>query len=112
MHERGGPLSGRLVRVCRLLAQEVHPSVHVAVLDRVILHDPVDDGLRLLRGRGIIQVDEGLAVYLVLQGGKLVPNLGDVEAARSGGSLGSQRMGLCRIHGPLVGYTSTSRSAW
>ena len=49
------------------LAEQVHAAVDVGVVLRVEARDRVDDRLRLLRGRRVVEIDERLAVHLLLQ---------------------------------------------
>ena len=50
----------------RLLAQVMHAAMDVGVLRGVIARDRVDHGLRLLRGRGVVQIDQRASVNLAV----------------------------------------------
>jgi hypothetical protein len=60
----------------------MHTSVHVAVDGAVIVGQGIDDGLWFLGGGGIIQVNQWFAVYLLLQGGKVISDPVNVETQR------------------------------
>src|SRR5438094_144244 len=49
------------------LTQQVNAAVDVGVVGLVVAAQRLQDGARLLRGGGVVQVDQGLAVDLLLQ---------------------------------------------
>ena len=51
-----------LVRARRALAQKMHAAMDIGVVLGVAPHHRVDDRLRLLRGGGVVEIDERLAV--------------------------------------------------
>ena len=60
----------------------------VGVLGLVIPGHGVDYGPGLLAGRGVVEVDQGLAVDGLAQDGEVLPDAGNVEA---GGRRSSRR---------------------
>src|SRR5512146_891331 len=78
-------LARALVCLGRKLAQMVHRAMDVCILGAVVPGQRVDDGSRLLRGRGVVQVDEGLPVDLRGQDGELGAHARHVEAGCAGG---------------------------
>ena len=73
-------VAGALVAVGGAHREGVEPPVHVGVVLRIEVVEGVDHGHRLLRRRGVVQVDERVAVHLLVQYGELVadavPGLG------------------------------------
>jgi hypothetical protein len=69
----------RLVGLGCALRQEVDAAVDVGVVRLVEVGDGVEDLARLLRRRGVVQVDQGLAVHVLLQRREVLPDLGGVE---------------------------------
>ena len=55
-------MSGVFVGVGRLLAQFVHAAMDVGVFGFVVADDAVDHGAGLLRGGGVVEIDQRLAV--------------------------------------------------
>ena len=49
---------GALVGLARELAELVHATMHVGVVLGVVARDRVDDDLRLLRRRRVVEIDE------------------------------------------------------
>jgi hypothetical protein len=64
-------------------------AVDVGVLVLVEVFQAVDDGLRLLRGGGVVEPDQRTAIDLLAQDGKVVANGGDIELATDGADLGN-----------------------
>ena len=58
-------------------------AVHVRVLARIEMREPVDHGLRLLRGGGVVEPDERPAVDISLQDREIAAEDMRVELARS-----------------------------
>ena len=75
-------VAGLLVGARRPLAQQVHAAMDVGVVLGVAAHHRVDDGLRLLRRGGVVEIDERLAVDLLVQDGEVLPDSLDVEGRR------------------------------
>ena len=84
--------AGLLVQVGGLLREEVDAAVHVGVDRVVFVHHGLDDAARFLRGGGVVQVDEGAAVHLAAQDGKVGAHGVDVVG---GGVSGSRHVGSC-----------------
>ena len=72
-------LAGVFVGFGRLLAQIMHPAVDVAVLVQVIVPLSVDDAQRLLRGGSIVEIDQRLAINLLVENGDLGAYFVDVH---------------------------------
>ena len=68
------------VGVGRALTQRMHAAMHVGVIALVVAGDRVDDRARTLARRGIVEIDERLAVDLLRKDRKVAPNRSDVEA--------------------------------
>ena len=81
----------RLVGVGRAGGQRMRAAVHVGVLVRVEGGEAVDHGLRLLRGRAVVEPDQPLAVHLLLQDREVVADRSGVEGPRSGCRAGEDR---------------------
>ena len=62
-----------------LATQMVHTTVNVGVLPAVEAENGVDDCYRLLCGGCIVEVDQRVTMYLLLQNGKILPDSVDVE---------------------------------
>ena len=62
------------------------PSMDVGVHVRVVRGQGVEDGLGLLRGCGVVQVDERAPAHLAPQNRKVGADLADVELTTSAGS--------------------------
>ena len=63
--------AGILVCIGSLLAQRVHTAVHIGVYATVAIGNAIDDTLRVLRCGSVVEVYEGLAVYLSTEYGEL-----------------------------------------
>ena len=66
MDEIGNGLAGMFVCLGRLLAQIMHPTMDVTVLVQVIVALALNDAQWFLRGGGIVEIDQGLAVNLLV----------------------------------------------
>jgi hypothetical protein len=62
----------------------MHAAMNVGAIDGVELDDGVDDGLRLLRGGGVVEIDQGLAVDSLLEDREVFAEFGDVEGGLDG----------------------------
>ena len=62
VHEPGDPVADGVVRRGGPLAQVVDAAMDVGVLGRIEAADGLDDRPGLLAGRGIVEIDQGLAV--------------------------------------------------
>ena len=60
-------LARGLEGVGRARRERVRCAMHVGILARIEIGDAVDHGLRLLRGRGVVEPDQRLAVDIFLQ---------------------------------------------
>src|SRR5262245_9701646 len=80
--EPGDLRPGLLVLGGRFLADRVDPAVDVRVVFAVVVVDGVDDGLRLLRRRGRVEVDEAVAVDLLVEDREVAPEQFRVERRR------------------------------
>jgi hypothetical protein len=70
--------AGALVGLGGPLAQVVDATVDVGVVEAVVGDEGVDDRLGLLAGRRVVEVDEGLAVHLLVQGREVLADPLDV----------------------------------
>ncbi len=64
-----------------LLGKMMHGAMDIGVGSFVIPGDGVDHRARLLRGGGVIEIDERLAVNLLLEDRKIGADALDVESA-------------------------------
>ena len=85
-HEGGQRVPRRFVRIRRLLTQKVHTPVDVRVFLLVVRAEPVDHCLRLLRRRGVVEVDERTSVHLLVQCWEVGAGSLSVKAGRRLGS--------------------------
>ena len=81
----------RLVGVGRARGQRVRAAMDVGVLVRVEGGEPVDDRLRLLRGRAVVEPDQALAMHLLLQDREVVADRGGVVGPDPGTGLREHR---------------------
>src|SRR5215510_3265401 len=58
--------------------------MNVGVFRGVVVRQSVDDSTRLLRGCGVVQIDEWLAMDLQTQNGKVLANLEDLVVCQFG----------------------------
>ena len=66
--------SGLLVQVGGLLREVVHAAMHVGVHLVVFLHHGLYHRAGFLRGGGVVKVNQGAAVHLAGQYGKVLPD--------------------------------------
>ena len=76
---RADLLARPFVLIGRQLTEQVDAAVHVGVYARVVPRQRVEHGLRLLRRRRVIEIDERLAVDLTAQNREIGANPLDVE---------------------------------
>ena len=79
VQEAGGRFPRFLVGVGGPLAQQVHTPMHVRVLVRVVANQSIEHHLRLLRRRGVVEIDERLAVREGAQDRKVFADAAHVE---------------------------------
>ena len=72
MEKARGVFADRFVRRGRLFGERVDAPVDVRVVAAVVVHKRIDDLARLLGRRRVVEVDEGLAVKLAVQDGKVL----------------------------------------
>ena len=58
----------------RRIGEEMQPAMHVGVFGGVGLPHAIEHHGRLLRGRGVVQIDQRLAINLERQRGKIFPH--------------------------------------
>src|SRR5205807_559745 len=68
-----------LVRAGGALRKQVDAAMNVGAVLGVEADDGVDDGARLLRRRGVVEVDERLAPDPLLQDREVLPDARDIE---------------------------------
>ena len=73
-------LPGRFVLLCRMLREVMHAAVNVRVAFFVVTGNRVNDNLRLLRGRGVVQINEFLPAHPLGQNRKVAADLLHIEA--------------------------------
>src|SRR5207249_3086382 len=73
---------GALVSLRGPLAQHVDAAMHVGVVVLVVVPQLVQDGARLLRGGGVIEIDEPFSVDRLAEDRKLLAQPFDLQAAR------------------------------
>ena len=83
LRKRRTRLARRLVGLGRGVGEIVQAAMDVGVFVLVGVHEPVEDGLRLLRRGGVVEIDERLAVRALGQDREILPDLLDV--VRGGG---------------------------
>ena len=79
MDEIGHRLTCMLVSLGGFLAQIMHPTVDVAVLVQVIITLAVDDTQRFLCCCGIIEIDQRLAIDLLVEDRELSSYFVDIH---------------------------------
>ena len=67
------------------LTQRMNAAMHVRVIVLVVVRYRIDDRARALARRGVVEIDERLAVDLLRQNRKVAPNRGGIEAERRWG---------------------------
>ncbi len=70
-----GRVSGTLVVVGRPLAQGVHAAMHVGIVPLVVVTHGIDDAAGLLTGGAVIQIDERMAIHLLMQNREILADL-------------------------------------
>ncbi len=76
--------AGVLIRVGGAGGQLMRAAMNVRVFEAVEMHEPVDDGLRLLRGGGVVEPDQRMAVDVLVEDGKVAADSVDVVAGLRG----------------------------
>ncbi len=76
-------LACAFISVGRALAQRVNATMHVGMIVLVVTRDRLDDGLRPLTRRRVVQIHQRFAVHRLMQDGKVAPDGGDVERSRA-----------------------------
>src|SRR6185436_9875995 len=69
----------RVVGVGGVHAEHVHATMNIRVLVAVVPNQAIDDALRLLRGRRVIQVHQRLSMNAPSQDWKVFADSGDVQ---------------------------------
>ncbi len=72
------------IRLGGPLAERVDGTMHVGVVRLIVMANRLDDRAWLLRRCGVVEVDQRLAVHLLLQDRKVRPNALHVKARRPG----------------------------
>ena len=90
--ERGDLVARALVQRGRLLGEHVDAAVHVGVVPRVVVVDRVEDLPRLLRGRGVVEVDQRLSPWTSRS--RTGKSLRTFSTSRAGAV---ERHGSCRV---------------
>ena len=85
VEERPHLLAGGLVGLGRKLAQHVDAAMDVGVAADVVVHQRVEHGLRLLRRGGVVEIDQRLAVHLLVQDREIRAEARDVEPGHGAG---------------------------
>src|SRR5947209_15403085 len=73
--EFGGALPGGLESIRGAIAQLVNASVDVGVIPFVKMAQGIEDGARLLGSSGVIQIDQRMSMHLLIENGKVLPQL-------------------------------------
>ena len=79
--ESSGGFAGGFVAVGRSLGEGVHAAVDVRVGAAVARYQGVDHRLGLVRGRRAVEIDQGLAVDLLIESRKVGPDLLEIEGS-------------------------------
>ena len=95
VEEAADLVAGRLVGVGRARREFVGGAMDVRILVPIEVHQAVDDGLRLLRGGGVVQPDQRPAVHILAKDGEVPSDGIHVERRmcrrfRSGGGTPSE----------------------
>ena len=77
-------LARGLIGVGRARGEFMRAAMHVRVFVAVEVREPVDDGLRLLRGGGVVEPDQRVAVDLLVEDRKVAAHGIDVVARLRG----------------------------
>src|SRR6185437_14238816 len=78
-----------LIGFGRRIGEIMQPAMHVGVFGFVGLGHAVEYRKRLLRGSGVVEIDELLAIDLKRQRGKILPQPRDVVGTIGNGGMGS-----------------------
>ena len=81
VQESGQRIAGALEAPRGAIGERVRPAVHVGVVAAVVIRYGVDNGIRFLRGGGIIEVDQRLSVHRLSENGEIRAHALGVEAA-------------------------------
>ncbi len=73
-------LAGVLIRVGGAGGKLMRAAMDVRVFETVEMNKPVDDDLRLLRGGGVVEPDQGMTVDALVEDGKVAAHGIDVVA--------------------------------
>ena len=76
--------ASRLIGARGALAEQVRAAVDVGIIAEVAAAQRIEDGLRLLRRGGVVEVDKRLAVDLLMQSGELLAEPAHVEDRPTG----------------------------
>ena len=97
--------AGPLVLGRRLLADRVDAAMDVGVVLAVVVGDGIDDDARLLAGRRRVEVDEAVAVHLLVEDREILAHGDRIERRRGRGSRG---VGAARRAGVAVSVVAWS----
>ncbi len=61
----------------------MQPAMHIGIFMRIALHHRVKDGFWLLRGSGVVEIDQRLIINLAGEDWKVLADFGDVKHGRS-----------------------------
>jgi hypothetical protein len=79
MNEIRNGLAGMFVGLSRLLTQVMHPTVDVAIFMQVIVALTLNDTYGFLRSCGIVKIDQGLTINLLVEDGELISYFVDIH---------------------------------
>lgn len=72
-------LTRLFVNLGRLFAKVMHAAMDVAIISGVESDDGIQHALRLLRRGGVVEIDERMTVYLLVEDWKILPYFVDVH---------------------------------
>ena len=75
------PLAAALIALGRDVGEVMQAAMHVGVFAGIGLHHAVEHRLRLLRGGGVVEIDQRLAIDLQRQRREILPHLRHVIGA-------------------------------
>src|SRR5690606_26444616 len=101
-------VAGALISIGRTGRELVSGAVDVGVLVLVEINEPVDDGLRLLCRRGVVEPDQRPAVDRLAQDREVAPDRVDIEGGMRRGVAGGV---TCRRFRCRAGYGRRPRKA-
>lgn len=79
--EEGGHLAAcGLILIRRTIAQFMQAAMHIRIVTLVVAHESIDHLAGLLRGRGVVEIDERMAVDFLVQDREVLAKLGPVGA--------------------------------